>query len=99
MLFRSGDNNVVISRLILVNKEQPGYEKMREQIEGWESESKKDVANKVLDDIERILSKIPEGEVDKDKAYTVVTAAYLQQMKHQYRSDKRSRGGSGDGEE
>ncbi len=98
-LYARGDNNAVISRLILVNKEQPGYEKMREQIEGWESESKKDVANKVLDDIERILSKIPEGEVDKDKAYTVVTAAYLQQMKHQYRSDKRSRGGSGDGEE
>lgn len=96
--YAKGDNNAVIGRLILVNKEQPGYAEMDEQIEGWESESKKTVAKKVLEDIRNILEKCPEC-VSSKKAYTVVTTAYLQQMKHQYRADKRNQGGSSDGKE
>ncbi len=96
--YARGDNNAVIGRLILVNKEQPGYTEMSEQIEGWESESKKTVAKKVLEDIKNILEKCPEC-VPPEKAYTVVTSAYLQQMKHQYRADKRNKGGSDDGKE
>ena len=96
--YAKGNNNAVIGRLILVNKEQPGYVEMKEQIEGWESESKKKVAEKVLEDIGNILEKRSEC-VNLKEAYNIVTASYLQQMKHQYRADKRNEGGSSDGKE
>lgn len=90
--FVKKEDDSIINRLLLTNKEQPTYEDMLLQIEQWSSQSKKDRAKKMMHDIEKIISEYTVSDsteqssvISDEEIYRIVSNSYLVQMKYQYR--------------
>lgn len=86
--YNNTDSTSVISRMILVNKEQNTLEEMENQIDQWSSDSKKRKAQKMMRDIRELTEEFQDNlYLEKQEIYQIVSKEFLMQMKYQNRED------------